>query len=132
MTKVIDGKGAVLGRLAVYAAREVMRGDEIVILNCDEVIITGNKVNIKKEFQEKREKVGSGQKGPKVSRLSEMIVKRAIRGMLPNHRGGRGKEAYKRVMCYPNIPEKFKDSKTINLEDKNKIKFIKVKDLSKK
>jgi len=131
MTKIIDGKGSILGKLAVYAAKEAMKGEEIIVLNCEEVIITGNRVNIKKEFSEKREKVGSGQKGPKVSRLSEKIVKRAIRGMLPNHRKGRGREAYKRIMCYPNTPEKFKDSKSINFKDKNKIKFIKVKELKK-
>ena len=49
--KVIDGKGAILGRLASYAAKEALKGEEIVILNCEEVIISGNKQMIKKGFE---------------------------------------------------------------------------------
>ena len=45
MTKIIDGKNAVLGRLASFAAKEALRGEEIVILNCEQIIITGNKRN---------------------------------------------------------------------------------------
>ena len=41
--KIIDGKGAILGRLASYAAKQALKGEEIVVLNCEEVIITGNK-----------------------------------------------------------------------------------------
>ena len=37
--KIIDGKGTILGRLASYAAKEALKGEEIVILNCNEVII---------------------------------------------------------------------------------------------
>ena len=103
MTKIIDGKGAVLGRLAVYVAKEALKGEKIIVLNCEEVIITGNRVNIKKKFLESREKVGSGQKGPKVSRLSERIVKRAIRGMLP-HRKDHGRDAYSKIMCHVGVP----------------------------
>ena len=54
--KIIDGKGAVLGRLGSYVAKEALKGEEIVILNCDQVIITGNKKNIEAEFFEKRQK----------------------------------------------------------------------------
>jgi len=111
--KIIDGKNAVLGRLASFVAKEALKGEEITIINCEQVIITGNKKRIKEDFEEKRRKVGSGQKGPKVSRLSERIVKRAIRGMLPNHRQGRGKEAFKRIKCYTGVPEDYKESKKI-------------------
>ena len=97
MTKIIDGKGVVLGRLASYAAKEVLKGEKIIVLNCGEVIITGNKKDIKEKFEQKRRRVGSGQKGPKYSKLNYKIVKRAIRGMLPNHRKGKGKIAYNLV-----------------------------------
>lgn len=130
--KIIDGKDAVMGRLAVFAAKEALKGEEIIVVNCDEVIITGGKASIKKEFEETRTKVGSGLRGPKISRLDYKIVKRAIRGMLPNHRRGRGKTAYGRVKCYNGVPEKFKDSEKISLKGREKIKFIKVKDLRKK
>ena len=91
--KIIDGTNAVLGRLASYAAKQALQGEEIVILNCDKVIITGRKQKLREEFLEKRRRVGSSQKGPKLHRSSEKIVKRTIRGMLPNYREGRGRIA---------------------------------------
>jgi len=133
--KIIDGKGAVLGRLASFVAKEVLKGEEIVIINCDQVIITGNKKRIKEDFEEKRSKVGSGQKGPKVSRLSERIVKRAVRGMLPNHRKGRGKEALRKIKCYAGVPKEYEKSKKILAGRKpkvpNKSKILEIKKISK-
>lgn len=130
MKKIIDGENTVLGRLASYVAKEAMRGEEMVVVNCEQIIITGNKKNIKEHFEKRRTKVGSGQKGPKYSRVDEKIVKRAIRGMLSNHRKGRGKEAYRRIKCYAKIPKEYKDSKKINIDTGNKNKFIKVKEIS--
>lgn len=131
MVKIIDGKGAVMGRLASYAAKQALQGEEIVILNCEEVIITGNKKDIRKDFEEKRSKVGSGQKGPKHSKLPERIVKRAIRGMLPNHRKGRGRQALNRVRCYQGVPKEFESQKKIIGKQEKKIKFMTINDLSK-
>lgn len=129
--KIIDGKGAVLGRLASYAAKKALKGEEIVIVNCEQIIITGNKKNIKKEFEEKRKRVGSSQKGPKHSRVSEKIVKRTIRGMLPDHRKGRGREAFKKIKCYAGIPKEFEEEKKIVSGKQKKTKFIWVKDILK-
>ena len=81
--KIIDGTNTSLGRLASYAAKESLKGEEIVIVNCDEVIITGNKESIQKEFKEMRGRIGSSQKGPKHHKSSEKVVKRTIRGMIP-------------------------------------------------
>jgi len=128
--KIVDGKNAVLGRLASYVAKEALKGEEFAIVNCEDVIITGNKQAIKKDYKEKRDKVGSGQKGPKVSRLTEQIVKRAIRGMLSNHRKGMGKQAYKRIKCYVGVPKEFESMEKRSMEEKNKRKFIRVKDIS--
>ena len=129
--KIIDGKNAVLGRLASYAAKQALGGEEIVILNCEDVIITGSKKNIQKEFKETRGRVGSSQKGPKISRLSERIVKRAIRGMLPDHRKGRGRQAYKRIMCYKGVPKEFEEKKKILAGREKRDKFIRVSEISK-
>ena len=133
--KIIDGTNAILGRLASFIAKDLLKGEEIVVVNCEKIIITGNKKRIKKDFEEKRSKVGSGQKGPKVSRLSERIVKRAIRGMLPNHREGRGKEAFKRIKCYQGVPKEFEQSRKILAGRKpkvpNKSKILKVGEIFK-
>lgn len=128
--KVIDGKNAVLGRLASYVAKESLKGEEFAIVNCGDVIITGNKQAIKKDYKEKRDKVGSGQQGPKVSRLTEQIVRRAIRGMVSNHRKGHGKQAYKRIKCYVGVPKEFESIEKISMAEKNKRKFVRIKEIS--
>jgi len=127
--KVIDGTNAVMGRLASYVAQQVLKGEEIAIVNCEKVIITGNKKEIRGKFEHRRTRVGSGQKGPKLSRSPERIVKRCIRGMLPNHRKGRGKEALGRVKCYVGIPKEFEDAKKIVAGKEKKAKFIKVEEI---
>jgi len=129
--KIIDGKNAILGRLASYVAKESLKGEEIVILNCEEVIITGNKKNIEKDFEIKRSRVGSSQKGPKHSKSSEKMVKRVIRGMLPDHRKGRGRIAYKKIRCYVGIPKEFQEGKIIKTGKNKKSKFSRIKEFAK-
>jgi len=130
--KIIDGKGAVLGRLASYVAKESLKGEEIVILNSELVIITGNRKNIEESFHTRRSRVGSSQKGPKLSKSSERIVKRTIRGMLPEHRFGRGREAFKRIKCYVGVPKEFQEAKTIKAGKGKQSKFITIKEISNK
>lgn len=129
--KIIDGKNAVMGRLASYVAKEALKGEDIVILNCEQVIITGNKRNIKEKWEEKRKKIGSGQKGPKISKTADKIVKRCIRGMLPDHRRGRGKIAYQRIKCYIGVPKEFEESKKIVGGKEKRSKFVQVKEIFK-
>ncbi len=130
--KIINGKNTVLGRLATFVAKEALRGEEVSVVNCEEIIITGNKKNLREEFFEKRSKVGSSQKGPKVSRDIEKYVKRTIRGMLPNHREGRGKEALKKIKCYKGVPKELEEKEMIEIKSKPKYKYRKLKEIIKK
>jgi len=130
--KIIDGSKTPLGRLASYVAKETLKGEEISILNCDEVIITGNLQATKKDFNERRDRVGSGQHGPKLSSTSEKMVKRAIRGMLPNFRGGRGRAAFKRIRCYSKIPKELENEKSFKVHQEKKVKYSEVKKFTKK
>jgi len=130
--KIIDGKNTPLGRLASFAAKELLRGEEVKVVNCNHVIISGNKKNIEKEFEEKRSKMGSSLKGPKHPRISERIVKRSIRGMIPDHRRGRGRDAWKRLKCYNEVPRELEEKEKIFIERPAQKKFINVKHLTKK
>lgn len=133
--KIIDAKDAILGRLGSFVAREALKGEEFAIVNCEQIIITGNRKNVEEELKAKRGRVGSTLKGPKVSRTSEKIVKRAIRGMLPNYRTGRGRDALKRIKCYVGVPAEFEKEKKIAFGEKtqlkSKSKAVKVKEVSK-
>ena len=126
---IIDGKNATMGRLASYVAKQALRGEELIVLNCKEVIITGNRQFIKEDYQQRRRRVGSNQKGPRVSQTPEKIVKKAIRGMLPNHRWGRGKEVLKKIKCYNETPKEFEDKKKIVAGKEKGNKYVFVKDI---
>ena len=122
--KIIDGKNAVLGRLASYAAKQALLGEEVAVLNCNHVIITGKKTSIERDFDESRSRVGSSQKGPKISRLPDRIVKRTIRGMLPHFRMGRGRIAWKKIKCYAGVPKEFENKEKITADEHQHTKFV--------
>ena len=128
---VIDGTNAIMGRLASYAAKQSLKGERIAIVNAEKVIITGNKKNILENFYAKRRMSGSTIKGPKTSILAEKILKRTIRGMLPDHREGRGKEALGRIRCYKGIPKEYQDSKKILAGKEKGNKYIYLGDFAK-
>ena len=128
--KIIDGSGSVLGRLATVVAKEALRGEEIAVINCEKIIITGNKKTNKKEFERKRSMRGSLFRGPKHDATSEKVVKRAIRGMLPNFREGRGRIAFKKIRCYKGIPKEFEKEKPVKIDTGKKIKFTQIKEFT--
>lgn len=97
---VVDGTGAVFGRMASDVAKNLLKGHSVDIINCEQIIVSGDKKLFAKKVLAKRE-MGSGgsMKGPKYPRVADRLVKRMIRGMLPRDRA-RGREAFKRLKCY--------------------------------
>ncbi len=101
MVKLIyDGKEAVFGRLASVVAKELLKGNSVDIINCEEIIISGDKKLLAKKILAKREMGrGSSLKGPKYPRVADRLVKRMIRGMLPRDRM-KGQDAFRRLKCH--------------------------------
>ncbi len=129
--KVVEGSGAVLGRLASYVAKEALKGETLAVVNCEEVIISGNKKMNKEDFESRRRRIGGGFKGPKYPRASYMMVKRAIRGMIPQYRYGRGREAFKRIKCYNKVPAELESMERVKIEFNKPLKHSKIKEFSK-
>lgn len=101
MMKIYDGENMVFGRIAAIVAKDLLKGYSVNLINCEKILISGNKDEFVKKMQAKLKMGrGSSMKGPKYSRKEDLIVKRMIRGMLPPKDTGRGKEAYKRLRCY--------------------------------
>jgi len=42
-TKVIDGRDHLLGRLASIIAKELLAGQKIVLVRCDEMVVSGSR-----------------------------------------------------------------------------------------
>ena len=41
-TKIIDGRDHLLGRLASIVAKELLAGQKIVIVRCEEMVVSGS------------------------------------------------------------------------------------------
>ncbi len=109
---VIDAEGKVLGDVAVAAAKllrgkdkplftsHVDCGDFVVVINADKVKLTGNKEQ-QKIYTSYSGYVG-GQKRETVEKLRdrrpELIVERAVHGMIPHNRLGR--QIFKKLKVY--------------------------------
>jgi large subunit ribosomal protein L13 len=128
---IIDANGAIFGRLCSFVAKKALGGDEVVILNSDKVIMSGNKSDlIEKYLKLRRMGGGTSIKGPKYPRPPYMMLKRGIRGMLPDFRRGQGKVAFSKIKCFDKIPEEYKNEKMIKSGKDKPKKFIELKELS--
>ena len=115
--QVIDGTGHILGRLATYVAKQALEGEEIVIVNSENIIITGNKEDIIEDYRQRRNRGVSGRNrfGPFYPRMPDRMFRRSVRGMMP-YQEPRGRAAYRRVMCFIGVPEKYEGMKYATVE----------------
>jgi large subunit ribosomal protein L13 len=131
---VIDANDLLVGRMATFAAKKALMGETVRIINCEKAYISGSKKQIVANVKDKRE-MGTHTTGPFYPRYPDRMVKRIIRGMLP-YKKTRGKEAFKRIVCYIGTPEEMKKEKAISVESAHisklpNIKFMEIKTLSK-
>jgi len=130
--KIINGEGLLLGRLCSQAAKAALLGEEVKIVNCGKVVISGDRKKVFANEKAKRDRGGYPLKSPKLPRLPDRFVRKTVRGMLP-HKKERGREAYKRVMCYVNVPGEFSSKmETIEKAKASKLptlKYTNVKDV---
>ncbi len=124
---IIDGKNAVLGRLAVSAAKKLLEGEEVHIYNAEKVIITGRPLDIKKKYIERKAR-GGPHHGPFFPRLPNMIIRRTIRGMLP-YKTNKGRTAFKKLRVYNGMPDGIKTEKIATKTIRSK--YITVGDIAK-
>jgi len=121
MVTVVDADGLLLGRLASIVARRTLAGEEIAIVNAEKAVISGTRVRVLANYNQKRQR-GSKEGGPFFPRRPDHIMKRTIRGMLPYKRE-RGIEAFKRVKVYVGVPSEFAEAEreTIAQADMNRL-----------
>ena len=109
---VIDAEGKPLGRVATLAATylrgkhkptytpHIDCGDNIIIINADKVVLTGNKENTKIYYNHSMYPGGLRERTAKVmkERYPVEMVDRAVKWMLPHNRLGR--QMYKKLFVY--------------------------------
>jgi len=115
---VVDASGKTLGRLASEIARRLRgkhkpeytphmdTGDYIVVINAKEVKVTGKKRTDK--IYHHHTGFPGGVKSISFDKLMEkkpeMIIEKAVKGMLP--RGPLGREMYRKLKVYPGAEHK--------------------------
>eukprot|EP00769_Ergobibamus_cyprinoides_P001840 gnl/Ergobibamus_cyprinoides/2917.p2 GENE.gnl/Ergobibamus_cyprinoides/2917~~gnl/Ergobibamus_cyprinoides/2917.p2 ORF type:complete len:121 (+),score=50.44 gnl/Ergobibamus_cyprinoides/2917:29-364(+) len=102
---VIDARAHLLGRLASVVAQELLAGNEVVIVRCEAINISGDfQVNKWKYLQFLRKRTNTNhKKGPFHFRAPSKIMFRTIRGMVP-HKTSRGKAAMDHLKCFEGCP----------------------------
>jgi len=130
--KVIDASGCIMGRLASFTAKSLLNGDKVHIINAERAVISGNKDSVIGEYVEKRQ-LNHPRKGPYYPRMPHLILKRAVRGMIP-YQKPKGREAFKRLRVDIGTPATLKDEKMEPLKDaqmNDNTKYISLSEVSK-
>jgi large subunit ribosomal protein L13 len=126
MSKIVyDGTEAVFGRIASLIAKDLLKGNEVDLINCEKIIVSGDRKLFAARVMQKRE-MGSGgsMKGPKYPRAADKLIKRMIRGMLPWDTA-KGRSAHKNLKVF--IGGDAKDA--IKFNHKKPMKFSSVEDI---
>ena len=127
---VIDAEGKALGRVAALAATylrgknkptytpHIDCGDNIIIINAEKVLLTGNKENTKMYYNHSMYAGGLRERTAKVmrERYPEEMVERAVKGMLPHNRLGR--QMAKKLFVYAGATHKHEAQKPVALDVK--------------
>ena len=110
----IDCRGHLLGRLASVIAKELLNGQRIVAVRCEEANIAGSFYRNKLRylaFLNKRCNINP-RRGPFHLRAPSRILWRTIRGMLP-HKTARGAAALKRLKVFEGVPPPYDKLKRV-------------------
>lgn len=125
---VIDAKGKPLGRVASKAAvmlrgkhkatytPHVDCGDNIIIINAKEVVLTGRKLDQKVYYNHSGYTGGLRERTAKEMRENYPVemVERAVKGMLP--KGRLGRQMYKKLFVYEGSNHKHQAQKPVEVE----------------
>jgi len=131
---IYDASNLIVGRLSSKIAKDALLGKEIVIVNCENSILSGSKDSIMDKFRNFKN-IGKPFHGPFTPRMPDRMIRRSIKRMLP-HKVTRGREALKRIMCYIGVPKEFEGKNLQTIENANvsrlkSSKYMRLGDVSK-
>lgn len=129
---IIDATDTILGRLASIAAKKALSGEEVTIINAEKAVISGTRESVFMKYKFKND-VGDQIKGPFMSRMSDRLVRRVIRGMLPWH-SPRGRAAFRKINVFIGNPENVKGAeklKDISVSSLKNLRYVYVEEISK-
>lgn len=130
--KVYDAENQILGRLSATVAKELLKGENVFVVNCEKSVLSGNPRYTIEKYLERISR-GDIKHGPFFPRTPDGIFRRTVRGMVPRKKPS-GRNAFKNLKVFIGLPDEFKNK---NLEkvksadvSKLKTKYISLEDLS--
>jgi len=136
---IVDARGHLMGRLASYVAKQLENGQRVVIVRCEQMLISGNHFRNKLKYMDflRKRTSTNPNKGPIHQRAPSRIVWRVIRGMLP-HTTPKGAAAMGRLKCFDGVPLSLNAKKKMVIPDalkqvrlKPRSKFCNIGDIAK-
>ena len=130
--KIYDASNQILGRISTAIAKDLLRNEKVIVINCEKAVISGEPKNVINRYLERVWK-GDPHHGPFFPRTPQGIFKKSVGGMLSSHKP-RGRESLRRLRVYVGTPEDFDIKNFIQLKDadvnKLKCKHITIGELS--
>ena len=120
MDMFIDAEGCIAGRLASVTAKELLKGNRVYIVNAEKAVLSGNPKHNVRSMREKAER-GDPYHGPFYPRRPDQVVKRFVKGMLPD--SPRGREALKGLRVFLSVPPELREKELRKPEEaRNELK----------
>jgi len=115
-----------LSRLASIVAKELLSGQRVVCVRCEDINISGSFYRNKLKFLDKlRKRTNTNPAhGPYHFRAPSRIFYRVIRGMIP-HKTHRGKCALERLKCFDGVPKHCEKKKRMVVPDAFRVTRLK-------
>lgn len=119
---VVDARHHMLGRLASILAKELLNGQRIVVVRCEEICLSGGLVRQKMKYHRflRKRMNTKPSHGPIHFRAPAKILWRTIRGMIP-HKTKRGAAALARLKAYEGVPAPYDKMKRMVIPDALKV-----------
>lgn len=115
---VVDGRDHMFGRLASLVAKELLLGQQVVVVRCEQIVVSGSLMRNKMKwarFRRKRTNTNP-KRGPLHFRAPSRMLWRSIRGMVP-HKTQRGQLAMQRLKTFEGCPAPYDRVKRMVVPD---------------
>jgi large subunit ribosomal protein L13 len=103
MVVIINADKHILGRLSTNVAKRLLNGEEVIVVNAEKAIITGNRDVVFDNYTAKYKR-GKQINGPFFPKRADLILKRTIRGMIP-FKTSHGRDVYRNLKVFVGVPK---------------------------
>ena len=119
---VIDGRGHLYGRLASIVAAQLLRGQRVVVVRCEQIVRSGSLFRNKLNWQAmEHHRINTNpRRGFKHYTAPSRMFWKSLRGMLP-HKTPKGAAALQHIKLFDGIPFPYDHRKRVVVPEALKI-----------